>query len=251
MNLIGQVVKMDVDADGKASGALLCARVAIEIAKPLRRGVLLRMNKTEEPRWFDVQYERLPFYCFACGILGHSEVDCPHPVARNEVGKLPYDVPLRAPEERRRRLPSFAEAAADTFGSGSSSGVRPSWTGAGRTRDSRASGGDGASHHSSSDPVEVQSPLKEPGTDPKAKGTAEGETNRRLDMDVDLHKVARKRKSKGGVQTTDLNIPATGSNAIIPINSRVSQLDGDSQSSGGSLREAIKKQRRGSISHNA
>jgi hypothetical protein len=70
-------------------------------------------------------------------------------------------------------------------------------------------------------------------------------------MDVDLHKVARKRKSKGGVQTMDLNIPATGSNAIIPINSRVSQLDGDSQSSGGSLREAIKKQRRGSISHNA
>jgi hypothetical protein len=178
MNLIGQVVKMDVDADGKASGAFLRARVAIEIAKLLHRGVLLRMNKIEEPRWFDMQYERLPFYCFTCGILGHSEVDCPHPVAQNEAGKLPYDVPLRAPKERRRRLPSFAEAAADTFGSGSSSRARLSWTGADRTRDSRASGGDGASHHSSSDPVEVQSPLKESGTDPKAKGTAEGETNR-------------------------------------------------------------------------
>lgn len=46
MSLLGQVVKMDVDAEGKASGAFLCARVAIEIDKPMRRGVLLRMSKT-------------------------------------------------------------------------------------------------------------------------------------------------------------------------------------------------------------
>jgi hypothetical protein len=36
MGLIGNVVKMDVDGDGKASGAYLRARVAIEIDKPLR-----------------------------------------------------------------------------------------------------------------------------------------------------------------------------------------------------------------------
>lgn len=40
MSLIGHVVKMDVDKDGKASGAFLRGRVAIEIDKPLRRGVL-------------------------------------------------------------------------------------------------------------------------------------------------------------------------------------------------------------------
>lgn len=38
MGLIGQVVTMDVDADGKASGAFLRARVAVEIDKPIRRG---------------------------------------------------------------------------------------------------------------------------------------------------------------------------------------------------------------------
>ena len=43
MSLIGNVVNMGVDADGKqTSGAFLRARVAIEIDKPLRRGVLLR-----------------------------------------------------------------------------------------------------------------------------------------------------------------------------------------------------------------
>ena len=52
MGLIGNVLKMDVDSDGKASGAFLRARVAIEVEKPIRRGVLLRMNKNEEPRWF-------------------------------------------------------------------------------------------------------------------------------------------------------------------------------------------------------
>lgn len=70
MSLIGQVVRMDVDGDGKASGAFLHARVATELEKPLRRGVLLRMSKTEEPKWFVVQYEKLPYYCFACGVLG-------------------------------------------------------------------------------------------------------------------------------------------------------------------------------------
>lgn len=75
MGLVGHVVKMDVDKDGKAKDAFLRARIAIEIDKPLRRGVLLRMSRSEEPRWFAIQYERLSFYCFAYGIMGHSEVD--------------------------------------------------------------------------------------------------------------------------------------------------------------------------------
>lgn len=125
LHLLGKVVKMDVDGDGKASGAFLRARVAIEIDKPLRRGVLLHITKAEDPKWFKAQYERLPFYCFACGIMGHSEIECPNPVPRNEMGKLPYDVQLRAPEDRRRRVQSFSEAAAESFGSGSSTGSRP------------------------------------------------------------------------------------------------------------------------------
>lgn len=54
MSLIGTMTKMDVDVDGKASGAFLRARVVIEIDKPLHRGVLLRMSRSEEPKWFAV-----------------------------------------------------------------------------------------------------------------------------------------------------------------------------------------------------
>ena len=70
-----------------------------------------------------------------------------------------------------------------------------------------------------------------------------------MDMLVDERQAARKRKSKAAVQTPDLNFPAAGSQAIIPIglvNSRVSQLGGGSESSWGSLEETKKKQRRGS-----
>lgn len=50
MSLLGMVIIMDVDVDGKASGAFLRTRVAIDIDKPLRRGVLLRMSRSEEPK---------------------------------------------------------------------------------------------------------------------------------------------------------------------------------------------------------
>lgn len=51
--------------------------------------------------------------------MGHSELDCEEPAARNALGKLPYDIKLRAPEERRKKIQSFS-AAAESFGSDSS-----------------------------------------------------------------------------------------------------------------------------------
>lgn len=204
MGMIGRVVKMDVDGDGKASGAFLCARVAIDIDKPLRRGVLLRISKTEEPKWIEAQCERLPFYCYACGIMGHSEIECPNPVPRNDEGKLPYDIQLRAPEDRKRRILSFSEAAAESFGSGSSSGSRLPRAPQGRGGKSRATkGDDGGSCYSSSSPMEdddleVQSPLKVP---PELKGKEKedghGGARRKLNLDgVDSCLPAKKRKSK-------------------------------------------------------
>jgi hypothetical protein len=61
--------------------------------------------------------------------------------------------------------------------------------------------------------------------------------NQRLYMGVEdgAWQASRKRKSKGSVQTPDLNFPAVGSDAIIPlglVNSRVNKLDGSTESTG-------------------
>jgi hypothetical protein len=92
--------KIDADEKGKASGSFLGARVAIDINKPLRRGLFLRDETRKTNVWFEAQYEKLPIFFFSCGLMGHSEIDCPNPALRGSDGKLPYDVRLRAPFEK-------------------------------------------------------------------------------------------------------------------------------------------------------
>jgi hypothetical protein len=72
-----------------------------------------------------------------------------------------------------------------------------------------------------------------------------------IEDDETRRPLPRKRKLKGagsGTDTPDLNIPLEPSNAIVPtglVNSRLSQLDGSGEHSGGSMIETMKKQRRG------
>jgi hypothetical protein len=115
--------KLDVDQDGKASGAFLCARVSVELAKPLRRGVLLKTDRENPPEWYDLQYEKLPFFCHSCGVLDHGDLACAMPAPRNELGKLPYDVALRVSEDKKKKIQSLAHAAAETFGNASSPNI--------------------------------------------------------------------------------------------------------------------------------
>jgi hypothetical protein len=54
--------------------------------------------------------KKLPFYYYSCGIMGHTENNCPNPTPRSALGKLPYDIKLRAPGERKMRMFSFGHA---------------------------------------------------------------------------------------------------------------------------------------------
>jgi hypothetical protein len=239
MGLIGNMKKMDVDSDGKASGPFLRARVAIEIAKPVRRGVLLKTRKDSAPKWFDIEYEKLPFYFSSCGIMGHSHLECDKPLIRNAEGKLPYDVKLRVSEPRKKKLQSFSEAAAETFGSASSSTSRQSRGSGNLSGDRRPVGG--RSSPTKDGGEEVSSPLK---TDGPSNKNGKGETlanpsaSRQLfhTKKDEIKRVPRKRKSKtaspGASQTPDLNLPAKDTMVVVPtgfVSSRVSEIDGDGE----------------------
>lgn len=100
----GSLEKVDVDAQGRAWGPFLRAKVLIDITKPLRHGVSIFSKKRQSKEWYEVRYEKLPNYCYSCGIIGHSSVECPTPAERDENGLLPYSVDLRAPDEKKKKM---------------------------------------------------------------------------------------------------------------------------------------------------
>jgi len=193
MHLLGEVKQMDVDSDGKAGGAFLRARVAIELDRPLKRGVLLRMTRDSEPEWFDAQYEKLPFFCFSCGLIGHRGLGCDKPVVRNALGKLPYDrdIPLRAPDDRRKKIQSFMEAAAESYGSGSSSNNQSARSTSGKQGRHGAESREEAQHEPRNatdgrekNDEEVLSPLKRRAPESQGKETETSGAGKQLFQDV-------------------------------------------------------------------
>ena len=73
---IGPVEKLELDDQDRAWGAYLRAKVQINITKPLMRGVSIFSTKRQVKEWYEVRYEKLPNYCYSCGIIGHSSVEC-------------------------------------------------------------------------------------------------------------------------------------------------------------------------------
>ena len=53
-------------------------RVDMPIDKPLRRGGNI-VNIEGEKFWVSFKYERLPNFCFLCGLLGHDKKHCQAP----------------------------------------------------------------------------------------------------------------------------------------------------------------------------
>ncbi|KAK1678461.1 hypothetical protein QYE76_039309 [Lolium multiflorum] len=98
-NQVGEFIKLDLHDNGSRSGwgQSLRARVWIDLDEPLMRGFPIESKKRKTVEWYSIAYERLPYFCFSCGIIGHSENFCPTPAERDE-GKCPYDASLRYQE---------------------------------------------------------------------------------------------------------------------------------------------------------
>lgn len=71
---LGDYIVTDQSKKNERLGSYLRIRVSIDVDKPLRRSLRLRLDG--EPIEVDIRYEKLPVTCFWCGMIGHSEGTC-------------------------------------------------------------------------------------------------------------------------------------------------------------------------------
>ncbi|KAK9273439.1 hypothetical protein L1049_018249 [Liquidambar formosana] len=86
---IGEYVDMEQGEGGVCWGKYLRIRVRLNVTRPLKRGVTVKVEGRQ--MWVPIKYERLPTFCYYCGILGHADKDCEQryeePVERREENK--------------------------------------------------------------------------------------------------------------------------------------------------------------------
>jgi hypothetical protein len=114
---VGEVEEVEADEDGVGWGEYLRVRVVIDLAKPLARGRTITIrNKT---LWVPFKYEKIPKYCFRCGVVRHGTRGCVR-VGSNRANSREVETEfgpwLRVPSPTRRRGMGGGWARGDRWG---------------------------------------------------------------------------------------------------------------------------------------
>ncbi|TXG48338.1 hypothetical protein EZV62_027632 [Acer yangbiense] len=72
---IGEVVKIPYESR-ECWGKYPRVKVRIDISKPQKRWLLLKLTTSDEVIMVVLKYERLPEFCYACGKIGHGMKEC-------------------------------------------------------------------------------------------------------------------------------------------------------------------------------
>ncbi|KAL9462516.1 hypothetical protein AB3S75_000507 [Citrus x aurantiifolia] len=72
---IGRVEEVETDEEGECIGPFARVRISVDITKPLKR-ILILKQEVEEDIVMLIKYERLPDFCFCCGLIGHQFREC-------------------------------------------------------------------------------------------------------------------------------------------------------------------------------
>ncbi|KAK6143777.1 hypothetical protein DH2020_024125 [Rehmannia glutinosa] len=108
--LLGEVLATDLE------GIVPRVKVIINAGRPLQRGLKVFLEAMGEEFTLPIQYERLPDFCFGCGMIGHRLCECQtqQPALKNpcKFGDWLRAVPIRA-KKKMRSNPSEEDNSAD------------------------------------------------------------------------------------------------------------------------------------------
>ncbi|KAL5538756.1 hypothetical protein UlMin_043866 [Ulmus minor] len=97
-NMVGTVQEVECNQDGLCLGTFIRIRAIIDISRPLKRILKVRLGTDKELITILLRYEHLPELCFHCGIIGHPLKECPERGShQGDIPKLKYGAWIKAP----------------------------------------------------------------------------------------------------------------------------------------------------------
>ena len=103
---LGQVTPCE-NSSKLVGGDFLHVQVEIDVSKPLCRGWQIALDDNEEV-WVSFKYEKLPNFCYWCGLISHDGKDCEVWLAKENLEKTEpheYGLWLRAPPYNLGKTP--------------------------------------------------------------------------------------------------------------------------------------------------
>ncbi|KAL0458443.1 UNVERIFIED_CONTAM: hypothetical protein Slati_0471500 [Sesamum latifolium] len=103
-NRLGKFIDSDHDQAQFKWGAKVRIRVILNVCQPLTRVLRLYSMGGDEEITVTFTYDRLPNFCYGCGLVGHILRDCERQLEepeRRRIDELPYGPWLRESREVR------------------------------------------------------------------------------------------------------------------------------------------------------
>ena len=72
---LAEVEQVDTSPNGECHRKYIKVRIKLDIHQPLSRGRFVDIGNSE-PLWISIQYEKMPIFCYWCGLLNHDDKDC-------------------------------------------------------------------------------------------------------------------------------------------------------------------------------
>ncbi|KAL8539113.1 hypothetical protein ACS0TY_000921 [Phlomoides rotata] len=86
----GEVIEIDT-ASLNGINRSVRVKIRVDIGKPLKQEIKLA-QKNDTYLWVPIKYERLPSFCFICGMLGHMRRECDLADDERDIQSLPDNI---------------------------------------------------------------------------------------------------------------------------------------------------------------